>query len=82
MNWEDLQTTTGSDTQLMLLADTIEDGFPKKRHLLPPATREFFQFRDDLTGVLAYQDRLIIPKSMRPGITRGSPRHIQDDHQS
>ena len=46
----------------------IETGFPKSRPELPPALREYHQFREHLytvDGVILYKNRIVIPPSLR-----------------
>jgi len=46
----------------------IESGFPNFRHELPPALREYYQFRDHLytvDSVILYKGRIVIPPSLR-----------------
>ncbi|CAH3031505.1 unnamed protein product [Pocillopora meandrina] len=58
-------------TQLIHL---IETGFPKSRNELPPALREYHQFREHLytvDGIILYKNRIHAPEStvFWPGIT-------------
>ena len=44
------------------------DDFPEFRGDLPPELRQYHQFRDGLTsfdGVVLYNDRIVIPPSLR-----------------
>ena len=68
LNWEAIQIATAADDTLQELSLVIEEGPPDKRHLMPPATRDFFPFRDSLSavdGVLTYGDRIVIPAKLR-----------------
>ena len=69
VNWEQVQTATSSDDNMLLLLSTIEDGIPEFKHQLPPSIREYHQFRKHLyssDGVVIYKDRIVIPPSLRP----------------
>ena len=69
VNWEQVQTATSSDDNMLLLLSTIEDGIPELKHQLPPSIREYHQFRRHLyssDGVVIYKDRIVIPPSLRP----------------
>ncbi len=69
VSWEEVQTATSSDDDMLLLLSTIEDGMPEHKHQLPPAIREYHQFRQHLyssDGVVVYKDRIVIPPSLRP----------------
>ena len=48
VNWEQVQTATSSDDNMLLLLSTIEDGIPELKHQLPPPIREYHQFRRHL----------------------------------
>ena len=55
-------------TQLIHL---IETGFPKSHNELPPALREYHQFREHLytvDGIILYKNRIMIPPSLRQHI--------------
>ncbi len=68
IGWEQVQTATSSDDDMLLLLDTIENGFPDKRHLTPTAIRDFHHHKDHLysiDGVIIYKDRIVIPRALR-----------------
>ena len=68
VNWEQVQTATSSDDDMLLLLSAIEDGIPEMKHQLPPPIREYHQFRRHLyssDGVVIYKDRIVIPPSLR-----------------
>ena len=53
------------------LLNLIESGMPECRQELPPALREYHQFRDYLytsDGVILYKNRIVIPPSLRKDI--------------
>ena len=69
ITWEQVQTATTSDDNMLLLLSAIEDGIPELKHQLPPPIREYHQFRKYLystDGVVIYKDRIVIPPSLRP----------------
>ena len=58
---------TASDTNMVQLTSIIDSGFPEFRHELPPALREYHQFRDHLytvDSVILYKSRTVIPPSL------------------
>ena len=68
ITWDDIRLATTSDPTMIALSNAIEDGFPEDKASLPPAIRQFHQFRDKLStfdGVILYQDRIVIPPSLR-----------------
>ena len=69
ITWEQVQTATTSDDNMLLLLSAIEDGIPELKHQLPLPIREYHQFRKYLystDGVVIYKDRIVIPPSLRP----------------
>jgi hypothetical protein len=71
VTWDDLRLSTASDPTLIKLIDTIEDGFPNRREDLSPDLQPYFQFREKLTtfdGIILYNDRVVIPQSLRDSI--------------
>ena len=53
---------------MLLLLQTVEDGFPESRDAVSPALQEYHPFRDHLSsidGVVIYKDRTVIPPSLR-----------------
>ena len=71
LSWSDLETATAADATLHRLAYLIENGFPSKRSDLSNELSPFWNFRDSLyvvDGVIVYDDRVVIPKSLRPTV--------------
>ena len=69
VDWEQVEITTSSDENMLLLLSAIEDGFPEFKHQFPPPIREYHQFRKHLynsDGIVIYKDRIVIPSSLRP----------------
>ena len=59
---------TASDTNMVQLLSIIESGFSEFRLELPPALREYHQFRDHLytvDGVILYKARTVVSPSLR-----------------
>ena len=68
VTWDDIRLTTASDPTMIALSKTIEDGFPEDKASLDPNLRPYHQFRESLTtfdGVILYNDRVVIPSSLR-----------------
>ena len=68
ITWDDLRVATSSDNSMTQLIDFIENGFPDAKDNMPHEIRAFYQFRDKLNsfdGVALYNDRVIIPPSLR-----------------
>ena len=64
VNWEQVQTATSSDDNMLLLLSITEDGIPDNKHQLPPPIQEYHPFRRHLysvDGVVIYKDRIFIP---------------------
>ena len=68
ITWDRVRTTTNSDHHLTRLLDLVEHGSWPAKDDLPPAIAEFYRFRDNLhtvDGVLLYNNRVIVPSSLR-----------------
>ena len=68
ISWDDVRLATASDSSFSPLLDIIEHGFPDLRNDLPNDLRQYHQFRDGLAsfdGVALYNDRIVIPPSLR-----------------
>lgn len=67
ITWERLQTETGNDPGMVSLLQSLRQDFPEdSRHL--PSVGPFWQYRHSLYesfGVLLYNDRVVIPPSLR-----------------
>lgn len=71
VTWDRVKLATTSNGDMTQLLDIIESGFPEFRHELPPALREYYQFREHLytvDGVILYKNRIVIPPSLRQHI--------------
>ena len=68
VTWDRVRTMSGSDPDMLELADLIENGMPDSGLKMPAALKDFFQFRDELStidSVILYKDRIVIPHSLR-----------------
>lgn len=71
VTWEKVREVTMSDEGMCELLYLIEHGFPNSRHAMPNNLHDFFGLRDSLysfDGVILYNNRLVIPKSLRPQV--------------
>ena len=68
ITWDQLAAETAKNPEMLMLLDSIHRGFPDKtRH--DPAIAEYWQYRHHLhisDGVIIYNDRAVIPPSLRP----------------
>ena len=68
VTWEQVQVTTSSDDNMLLLTNAIEDSFPESSHMLPQPIRDYHHLRHHLSccdGVAIYKDRIIISPALR-----------------
>ena len=68
VTWDNVREQTTSDPTMRQLHDTILMGFPEDSRSMPELTRIYHQYRSDLSiveGVILYQDRIVIPPSLR-----------------
>ena len=68
ITWDSVRAATSSDPDMCTLHDYIRDGFPTTAAEMPPAVRPYHRHRDKLSeydGVLLYDDRVVIPPSLR-----------------
>ena len=73
LTWDEVLETTTGDESFCALSDLIEQGFPDTRHDMPNELHAFFGIRDNLhvfNGVILYNNRIVIPKSLRPKILK------------
>ena len=67
-----LQKTTEEDPVLQTLKNTIVVGWPDRKEDVPLNIWEYWNFREELTlhnGILFKNERVIIPRAMRPELT-------------
>ena len=68
VTWDNVREQTTSDPTMRHLHDMILMGFPEDSRIMPELTRIYHQYRSDLSiveGVILYQDRIVIPPSLR-----------------
>jgi hypothetical protein len=73
VTWDRVREATTSDPIMLELLETIEDGMPDSKMLLPPSLREYFSFREHLSttdGVILYKDRIMVPPALRDEVLR------------
>ena len=71
ISWEHVVSESAKDPLLNRLSAQIQTGFPSSLKELDPVLYPFFRIRDSLfvgEGVLMYNDRVIIPETLRTGI--------------
>ena len=81
VTWDEIRVATASDTNMNLLVDLVENGFPESRSDLDPEVKIYYQYRDSLStfdGVVMYRDRIVIPPSLRDKVLSG----LHSGHQS
>ena len=69
VTWNDIRVATSSDDSMVKLIPR----FPDSKADLPTELRPYFQFRDKLNsfdGVVLYNDRILIPRSLRNKILK------------
>ena len=65
---EVVREETMNDTVLRALLGYVANGFPASAHDMPAGASKYWQFRHDMSadnGVLVYNDRVVIPSSLR-----------------
>ena len=70
VTWDLVRTATASDEIMNTLLAHIENGFPEKSEMLQ-GLHTYYQFRDSLNsvdGVILYNDRVLVPPSLRPNV--------------
>ena len=68
LQWSDLREATAADAVLYRLVYLIENGFPEQRSKLPDELAVYWRFKEALyvhDGVIMYEDRVVIPTSLR-----------------
>ena len=67
VSWERLVKASEDDETLSALSDTISEGFPVNKAMLPANLQVYHQYSDRLTvvdGVVVYDERVVIPNSL------------------
>ncbi|KAI8498512.1 hypothetical protein Bbelb_237140 [Branchiostoma belcheri] len=65
---EEVRQETGRDPQLIILMDTIREGWPDTKRQCDTRVTEYWNHRDELTiekGVIFKGQKIVIPKAMR-----------------
>jgi len=73
LSWSDLRTATAADATLDRLSYLVENGFPETRASLPADLASYWNFKDALyvqDGVIMYNDRVVVPASLRQSVVR------------
>ena len=74
ITWDDVRVATASDNTMTKLLSLVDDGLPGSRHEMPPGLQEYHSLRDGLytlDGVVLYNDRIVIPSSLRSKVLEG-----------
>jgi len=69
LTWNNVRVATSSEYSKLM--EYVENGFPESKDDLPKELRAFYQYRNKLTsfdGVILYNDRIVIPPSLRDHI--------------
>ena len=69
VTWDDIKSETEYDEKMLKLKAFISNGFPASKGEMPALIRCFWECRDGLRihdGVVIYNDRIVIPASLRP----------------
>ena len=71
VTWDNVRTATISDDHMRELLFLIDDGLPITKKEMPPNLQIYFHLKDGLytlDGVVMYNDRIVIPQSLRSQI--------------
>nr|XP_012557549.2 uncharacterized protein K02A2.6-like [Hydra vulgaris] len=71
VTWDSVKAETEKDTDFKALMLAIENGFPKNKNNFIPNLLPFWEYRNDLMvsdGVIIYNDRIVIPPTLRKEI--------------
>lgn len=71
LSWSDLESATAADATLHRLSYLIQNGFPSNKGILSDELSSYWNYRDALyvcDGVVMYNDRVVVPKSLRPTV--------------
>ena len=65
---DEIREKTKADETLKLLKQTVMEGWPENKGLLPKPLTPYFDYRDELTvqdGIILRGERIVIPSLMR-----------------
>ena len=68
ITWERLKSETAKDEVLCTIMSFVESGFPTDRSEMPPASLNFWEYRNELfvyDDVLIKEDRVVIPANLQ-----------------
>lgn len=74
VTWEDIKDAAVSDAECVTLIDTIRNGFPTNKSLLPSNIQQFWKMKDSLyeiDSVPFCDTKMLIPKSLRGRVLEG-----------
>ena len=67
-NLEEIKQATQADSEMQVLVQLIEQGWPKYKKDTPREVQEFYGIHDKLSvaeGLVVLESQIVIPKSMR-----------------
>ena len=68
ITWERIVAAAATDEECRVLADLVQNGFPKSRNELPSIARVFWPMREEmycLEGVIIKGNKILIPRQLR-----------------
>ena len=71
VTWDNVRTATISDDDMRELLSLIDGGLPITKKEMPPNLKTYFHLKDGLytlDGVVMFNDRIVIPRSLRSKI--------------
>ena len=74
VTWENIKDAAVSDEECVTLVETIRNGFPNNKTLLPPNIHQFWKMKDSLYEIdnVPFCDaKMLIPKSLRGQVLEG-----------
>ena len=74
VTWEDIKDAAVSDAECVTLIDTIRNGFPINKSLMPSNIQQFWKMKDSLYEIdsVPFCDaKMLIPKSLRGRVLEG-----------
>ena len=71
ITWEKIQEATASDSEMLELLNTVQEGFPQNGNMLNDYQRPFKKLEKFLStsdGVILYKNRIVVPPQLRQDI--------------